>query len=51
MVGELLRLGIPRQSVNIIVKEMLGLTDFRVIGLPTPEEIEKIEKQTCEEPD
>jgi len=50
-IGELLRLGIPRQSVNLIVKRILALTDFRVIALPTPDEIDAIERRTYEEPD
>ena len=51
MVAELLRLGIPKPSLNVIVKEMLALAEYRVVGLPTRDEVENIEKDCYEDPD
>ena len=42
MVGELLRLGVPKEGVNAVVESILGMADFKVHRPPTLEEIEKI---------
>ena len=49
MVGELLRLGVPTEGVNVVVRRILeGLNDFKVEGWPTPEDIEKINNEDRE---
>ena len=50
MVGELLRLGVPTEGVNVVVRRILeGLNGFKVEGWPKPEDIDKINNEDREE--
>lgn len=42
MFRELMALGVPKKSLDHVVKRIIGLEDFRVIGLPTAREIDRL---------
>jgi len=51
MIGEMLRLGVPKEGVNAVANRILGLSEYRLESQPTQEEINRIAEKEEEKED